>query len=218
MSATHGKSSAKARGWKALAAVVAAGLVAAACGGGSKKSTSSTTSAGAEESTTTTVAPGSTETTVGGSTTTAGGATATTAKKTTTTAKKKSSVTAAPSKGVTQINVGIGNVTSSPTTAPPPNFQPGGTITYAKTGDIGSIDPVKVTNSGASDGFLADAVYDLLLYTDVQSGKIVPQTADSLPSTDAQVWTLKLRPGIKFSDGTAYDADAVKFNYQRIAD
>src|SRR5262249_11293553 len=89
---------------------------------------------------------------------------------------------------------------------------------YAKTADIASIDPVRVTNSGASDGFLSDAVYDMLVYSDVKTGKIVPQTAESLISTDAVVWTLKLRPNIKFSDGTAYDAAAVKFNYLRLQD
>jgi peptide/nickel transport system substrate-binding protein len=32
------------------------------------------------------------------------------------------------------------------------------------------------------------------------------------------VWTLKLRPSIKFTDGTPYDAAAVAFNWNRIAD
>jgi len=34
-----------------------------------------------------------------------------------------------------------------------------------------------------------------------------------LTTTDNVTWTLKLRPGLKFTDGTPYDADAVKFNY-----
>src|SRR5262249_34522653 len=32
------------------------------------------------------------------------------------------------------------------------------------------------------------------------------------------VWTLKLRSGVKFSDGTAFDAAAVKFNWDRAKD
>jgi peptide/nickel transport system substrate-binding protein len=32
------------------------------------------------------------------------------------------------------------------------------------------------------------------------------------------VWTMKLRPNIKFSDGTPYDANAVKFNWLRLQD
>ena len=44
-------------------------------------------------------------------------------------------------------------------------------------------------------------------------GSIRLGTGDALTSTDALVWTLKLRPNIKFSDGTPYDAAAVKFNW-----
>jgi len=32
------------------------------------------------------------------------------------------------------------------------------------------------------------------------------------------VWTMKIHPGIKFTDGTAYDAAAVKFNWERLQD
>ena len=55
------------------------------------------------------------------------------------------------------------------------------------------------------------AVFDMLVYSDA-TASIMPQTAESLTSTDALVWTLKLHPNIKFSDGTPYDAAAVKFN------
>jgi peptide/nickel transport system substrate-binding protein len=89
---------------------------------------------------------------------------------------------------------------------------------YAKTGDIASIDPVKISNQAASDGVIADALYDMLFYNDVATGTIVPQTAESITSTDAVTWTLKLRPNIKFSDGTPYDANAVRFNYLRLQD
>jgi peptide/nickel transport system substrate-binding protein len=42
--------------------------------------------------------------------------------------------------------------------------------------------------------------------------------AQGLTSTDAINWTLKLRPGMRFTDGTPYDAEAVKFNWDRAAD
>src|SRR5204862_4888149 len=47
---------------------------------------------------------------------------------------------------------------------------------------------------------------------------VKPQTDESLTSTDAVVWTLKLQPNIKFSDGTDYDAAAVQYNWKRLQD
>jgi peptide/nickel transport system substrate-binding protein len=61
------------------------------------------------------------------------------------------------------------------------------------------------------------ALFDVIVYEDT-TGAISPQTAQSLTSTDATIWTLKLRPNITFTDGTPYDANAIKFNWQRILD
>jgi len=36
------------------------------------------------------------------------------------------------------------------------------------------------------------------------------------PNADFTVWTLKLKPGIKFTDGTPFDGNAVKFNITRV--
>ena len=42
------------------------------------------------------------------------------------------------------------------------------------------------------------------------------RTAESVTSNaDSSEWTLKLKSGIKFRDGTPYDADAVKYNFDR---
>jgi peptide/nickel transport system substrate-binding protein len=46
--------------------------------------------------------------------------------------------------------------------------------------------------------------------------EIQPEIADSwTTSADGKVWTFKLKPGLKFSDGTPLDANAVKFNFDR---
>lgn len=37
-------------------------------------------------------------------------------------------------------------------------------------------------------------------------------------SADSKTWTFKLRPNVKFHDGTPFDADAVVFNFQRWMD
>jgi peptide/nickel transport system substrate-binding protein len=113
---------------------------------------------------------------------------------------------------------GISNVSAAPTTAAPAGVQPGGTITFLKGAEIASLDPIALPNSGTNDGPPAMAVFDLLVYSDPTDGFVKAQTASSLTSSDALVWTLKLRPNIKFSDGTPYDAAAVKFNWQRLQD
>jgi peptide/nickel transport system substrate-binding protein len=60
------------------------------------------------------------------------------------------------------------------------------------------------------------ALYDVLMRYDPATGKYSPGTAQSLEAnSDSSVWTLKLRPNIKFTDGTDYDAEAVKFNIER---
>ncbi len=60
------------------------------------------------------------------------------------------------------------------------------------------------------------AIYDTLTRLDPATGKYEPRTAQSLTANrDYSEWTLKLRPNIKFTDGTDYDANAVKFSVER---
>lgn len=50
-------------------------------------------------------------------------------------------------------------------------------------------------------------------------GSIVPHLAESYSSSaDGRVWTIHLRQGISFHDGTPFNAEAVKFNIERIID
>ena len=58
---------------------------------------------------------------------------------------------------------------------------------------------------GGTDPLKLFAVYDGLIYADGASGTVVPQTADSMTTTDAITWKLKIKPGIKFTDDTAID-------------
>ena len=97
--------------------------------------------------------------------------------------------------------------------------QSGGTFSYMHTIDVRSFDPTQSSASApGGTGWQQFAVFDALVYEDAETGEIIPQTAESLESEDATVWTLKIKPGIEFSDGTPYDAEAVKFNWERIGD
>ena len=50
------------------------------------------------------------------------------------------------------------------------------------------------------------------LFERTASGKFVGYLAESGTSTDNKVWTIKLRPGIKYSNGEAFNAASVKQN------
>jgi peptide/nickel transport system substrate-binding protein len=113
---------------------------------------------------------------------------------------------------------GVTNIAPPTTTVEPPNLQRGGTLTYVDASDPATLDPNLMTTSAPTDGVIGSALYDNLMYFNSKDGKITPSTALSLTSSDGLVWTLKLRSGITFTDGTPYDAAAVKFNWERIAD
>ncbi|MEE4492715.1 ABC transporter substrate-binding protein [Streptomyces sp. BE230] len=86
----------------------------------------------------------------------------------------------------------------------------GGTLRIADYAEARSLSPAVTYATGASGGSALAAVYDVLMRYDTAARKYEPQLAKSLQSSaDLKTWTLKLRDGVKFSDGTPLDADAV---------
>jgi peptide/nickel transport system substrate-binding protein len=100
------------------------------------------------------------------------------------------------------------------TTAAQPKV--GGSIKMGMFSETAGLDPV-VTNGGGTTGTTEiAAIYDAIMRYDTTTKKFEPQTAESLTAnSDNSEWTLKLHSGIKFSDGTDYDADAVVFGMKR---
>ncbi|MFI6377107.1 ABC transporter substrate-binding protein [Streptomyces sp. NPDC050546] len=95
--------------------------------------------------------------------------------------------------------------------------RPGGnaqTLTIAIPTDPTSLDPC---DSQAADGVgtLRRNVTESLTDVDAATGKVVPLLALSWRQDDPTTWTFKLRPGVKFQDGTAFDAKAAAFNIKR---
>jgi len=94
----------------------------------------------------------------------------------------------------------------------------GGTITVGLELDIPGFDPLKVGVYDTAALTASSAIFDTLTYLDA-NGKAQPRLALSWePSEDFKIWTFKLRPGVKFSDGTPFNAAAYKENFDRQKD
>jgi len=204
-------------------ATVSLALVAAACGGGGSKKTTATTAQAAEETTTTAVGETSSSVAPDATSTSVAGATATTAKgavgSTTKTTKKSSAAATTIPKPKAQTNL-LNVAATTSTTASGRVPQPGGNITMAVAADsTTNFDPATgSSNSSATEGPRNTAIFDTLFFQDSATYDLVAQQAQGMTSTDGKTWDMKLRPNVKFSDGTTLDADAVKFNIQRIQD
>ncbi len=126
---------------------------------------------------------------------------------------------------------------SSPTTAPAqqatpaatsaaPAAQPaakpaaapaGNTFVFGRGGDTVKLDPAVVTDGESQR--VTSQVYDTLVMFEGQTTNVKPGLAESWKvSDDGKVWTFKLRQGVKFHDGTPFDAEAVAFNFNRWMD
>ncbi len=71
---------------------------------------------------------------------------------------------------------------------------------------------------GATTYAPCEPIYGTLLRHNAEKGEFEPALAESFDSPDGKVWTLKLKEGITFTDGTPYDAEAVVFNWEREKD
>jgi peptide/nickel transport system substrate-binding protein len=95
----------------------------------------------------------------------------------------------------------------------------GGSLIFISQNESNGLDPIRlVAGARSGDSAQAAAIFDVLMYIDPATHEVVPKVAESFTSDDDKVWDLKIREGVTFSDGTPYDAEAVKFNWERIAD
>jgi peptide/nickel transport system substrate-binding protein len=89
------------------------------------------------------------------------------------------------------------------------------TLRWATQGDPLTMDP-QSQNEGLTNA-INGQVYERLTKRDRQL-VIVPSLALSWEQTSAQSWRFKLRPGVKFHDGTPFTADDVVFSVKRAQD
>jgi peptide/nickel transport system substrate-binding protein len=94
----------------------------------------------------------------------------------------------------------------------------GGSITFGLELDISGFDPLKVGVFDTASFTAAAAIFDTLTTLD-DKGVVQPKLALSWDhSEDFKTWTFKLRPGVKFHDGTPFNAEAMKANFDRQKD
>lgn len=94
-----------------------------------------------------------------------------------------------------------------------------GTLVVGVSSDIHLLDPA--VSSDNYDWRQIYPSYDRLVKYKVVNGEgsteVEPMAAESWSvSPDGMVWTIKIRKGITFDDGTALDARAVKFSFERV--
>jgi peptide/nickel transport system substrate-binding protein len=90
----------------------------------------------------------------------------------------------------------------------------GGTMVFGAAGAPRSFDPLF-----AQDGEtfrVSRQIYDTLITYKQGTSELTPGLAtDWTPSPDGTEWTFTLREGVKFHDGTDFNAEAVCFNFNR---
>src|SRR5256712_12949574 len=90
------------------------------------------------------------------------------------------------------------------------------TIVYALQSDMQNWDP---PNSVLRESIiLGYHVFDHLAARDLKTGKVGPSLATSWENLDDTTWEVKLRPGVRFHDGTPFTARDVKASVDRVLD
>jgi peptide/nickel transport system substrate-binding protein len=94
----------------------------------------------------------------------------------------------------------------------------GGTLTVVEGSEPRSLDPAVVINSGPQETAVGNALYGQLFVNDPGTSTVRPAIGQSLETTDdGTTWTVKIKPGIVYSDGSPLTAPDVKFGWERAA-
>lgn len=90
----------------------------------------------------------------------------------------------------------------------------GGTLVFGAAGAPKLFDPI-FNDEGETDR-ITRQMFDTLVAFKEGTTELTPGLAEKWTSTpDGKTWTFNLRQGVKFSDGTAFNAAAVCFNFDR---
>jgi peptide/nickel transport system substrate-binding protein len=88
------------------------------------------------------------------------------------------------------------------------------TLVYALQSDVQNWDPPNSVLRGSI--ILGYNVFDHLAARDLKTGKVGPSLALAWKNLDDTTWEVKLRPNVKFHDGTPFGAKDVKATFERV--
>src|SRR6266542_2883439 len=110
-------------------------------------------------------------------------------------------------------------VPAPPTSAPAPAAKPAAAATGQATLVLGvdseSLDPLVTTNAFSRS--MMKAMFDTLVVLDPQLAP-QPALATSWETPNDTTWRFKLRQGVKFHDGSPFNAEIAKYSLERFVD
>jgi peptide/nickel transport system substrate-binding protein len=91
---------------------------------------------------------------------------------------------------------------------------PTGALVYGASGQPVNLEPGNITDGNSV--IAQNQIYNRLLEFKPGTTELAPALATEWSvSADGKTWTFRLRQGVKFHDGTPFNAEAVKFNVER---
>ncbi len=91
---------------------------------------------------------------------------------------------------------------------------PKGRVVVALGSDTSTMDPHMHTERMGI--IINQHIFDTLLARDTKTWQPVPHLAESIKSVNPTTWEMKLRKGVKFHNGEPFNAESVKFSFDRV--
>ena len=93
-----------------------------------------------------------------------------------------------------------------------------GTLVFGVEAEFTGFDPIQARGAAICDAIVNAAVHETLFRMN-EDGQIVPVLAlSATPAPDETSWRIELREGVRFHDGTPFDAEAVVRHFSRLLD
>jgi len=94
----------------------------------------------------------------------------------------------------------------------------GGTLRFLGEIDAMGFDAIKARSAIGGGRAVGSLVMEKLFARDQHDDLVPVLGLSASPSEDGKTWTIKLRQGVRFHDGTPFNADAVIHHWQRLLD